>query len=310
MGRKFLALDSVYNPHTVAVIFDNGTTVAHKVDGDSSYQEVMSRLSLDSSRHLAPPYEDPGDSFADGPRRAKRQLRKSIGLPATGDVGALSTLIRDLRLKAESDLGIHISSAVIAVSHLVALYQDDVQDAFEYVGIEYVEPKNYFRPLFWETAAVYAGYGFGLCEHYDDPKACAAEEGKMQQESILAVHYSRKALTTSLAVMKTAVALWEPDYRHMEDFTLGYNAIGGGESEEKYWDAVRDYLQALMVRYQHYERPSKIILTGDMALDETFTRILKEAMVNVMGKVPPIFSNDPEFVATKGAAEFRRRKDF
>src|SRR5256885_1385785 len=100
-----------------------------------------------------PPYDDPGDSFVDGPRRAKREFRKSIGLPATGDVGILSKLIQDLRLKVESDLGIHISSAVMAVSHLVALYQDDVQEAFEYVGIEYVEPKNYFRPVFWETAA-------------------------------------------------------------------------------------------------------------------------------------------------------------
>ncbi len=123
-------------------------------------------------------------------------------------------------------------------------------------------------------------------------------------------HYSRQALTTSLVVIKTAVALWEPDYRHTEDFTLGYDAISGGESEEKYWDAVRYDLQALMVQNQHYERPSKIILTGDMALNERFTRVLREAMVNVIGKVPPIFSSSPEFVAAKGAAEFRRRKAF
>jgi hypothetical protein len=206
-------------------------------------------------------------------------------------------------------LGIRISSAVMAVSHLVALYQDDVQEAFEYVGIEYVEPKSYFRPVFWETAAAYAGYGFGMCKHYTDPDACVAEENDMPVENILAVHYSRTALMTSFAVMKTATALWEPDYRHMEDFTLGYDAIGG-ESEDKYWDSVRDYLQALMIQHKHYERPSKIILTGDMAVDETFTRVLKEAMVEVMGKVPAIFSSDPELVVAKGAAEFRRRKDF
>jgi hypothetical protein len=207
-------------------------------------------------------------------------------------------------------LGIHVSSAVMAVSHLVALYQDDVQETFEYAGIEYVEPKNYFRPVFWETAAAYAGYGFGLCEHYTDPELCEAEEKSMPSESVFAVHYSRTALTTSLAVMKTAVALWEPDYRHTENFSRGFDTIGDGESEEKYWDAVRDELQAIMVRYQHYERPSKILLTGDMALNETFIRVLKEAMMNIMGKVPPIISSDPELIAAKGAAEIGRRNDF
>ncbi|KAI9767436.1 MAG: hypothetical protein M1840_005665 [Geoglossum simile] len=302
------SLQSSYG--VVAVSFDNGETITYKVYGDESYREVMSRLSLDSSRHLAPPYEDPGDPFADGPRRAKRSFRKSIGLPATADVGVLSEVVRALRQKAESDLGIHISSAVMAVSHLVALYQDDVQETFEYIGIEYIEPKNYFRPVFWENAAAYAGYGFGMCEHYTNPEVCAAEEKDMPLENILAVHYSRTALMTSLAVIKTATALWEPDYRHLEDFTLGYDAIDSSESEENYWDAVRNYLQELMIQYRHYERPSKIILTGDMALDETFTRVLKEAMVGVMGKVPLIFSSDPELVAAKGAAEFRRRNDF
>jgi hypothetical protein len=47
-----------------------------------------------------------------------------------------------------------------------------------------------------------------------------------------------------------------------------------------------------------------------MALGETFTRVLKEAMANFTGKVPPIFSSGPELVAVKGAAELRRRKGF
>jgi hypothetical protein len=105
-------------------------------------------------------------------------MRKAIGLPATADVGTLAQLIQALRQKAESQLNIHISSAIIAVSHLAALYQDDVKEAFEYVGIEYVEPKAYFNPVFWENAAANAGYGLGMCEHYTDPEACAEEEKK------------------------------------------------------------------------------------------------------------------------------------
>lgn len=220
-------------------------------------------------------------------------------------------LIQDLRQKAEAQLNIHISSAIIAVSHLAALYQDDVKEAFEYVGIEYVEPKAYFNPVFWENAAANAGYGLGMCEHYTDPEACAEEEKKMPAETILAVHYSKKALMTSLIAMKMATALWNPEYRQ-EDFTLCYDAISGGTKEEKYWDAVRDQIQGCMEGHngQNFKRPVKIVLTGDMALDETFTRVLNKTVVNVVGKSLPIFSKDPELVVAKGAAEQMRRRAF
>jgi hypothetical protein len=114
----------------------------------------------------------------------------------------------------------------------------------------------------------------------------------MTAETILAVHYSKKALMTSLIAMKTATALWEPEYRHQEDFTLGYDAISGGTKKEKYWEAVRDQIQGCIEGHngQNFKRPVKIVLTGDMALDETFTRVLNETVVNVVGKSLPIFS--------------------
>jgi hypothetical protein len=48
---KGYKLSHIYR--AVAVKFENGTTRAFKVYGDGSYREAMSRLSLDSSRHLA-----------------------------------------------------------------------------------------------------------------------------------------------------------------------------------------------------------------------------------------------------------------
>lgn len=61
---------------------------------------------------------------------------------------------------------------------------------------------------------------------------------------------------------------------------------------------------------QNFKRPVKIVFTGDMALDETFTRVLNETVVNVVGKSLPIFSKDPELVVAKGAAEQMRRRAF
>lgn len=201
---------------------------------------------------------------------------------------------------------------MIAVSHLVALYQDDVKDAFEYVGIEYIEPKDNFKPVFLESAAANSGYGLGLCEHYTDAEACTAEENEMPELSILAIHYSRIALMTSHYDMKTANGIWEPDYRHQENFTLGYDAVGNSENEEEYWDDVRAEIVASMAGRHGYnfEPPDKIILTGDMVLDEKFTRLLNEAVIKVVGKAIPTFSDDPEFVVAKGAAEQMRRNPF
>lgn len=104
------------------------------------------------------------------PRRAARVALKTLGLPASYEVGVLAQVIRHLRSQLESDFGISISEAVFTSSHLLALYQDDLEDAAENVGIKYVTPASQFKPILWETAAAYAGHGLGLCKHWTDEK--------------------------------------------------------------------------------------------------------------------------------------------
>lgn len=252
--------------------------------------------------------------MSDIPRVTKRNARKKMGLPASSDVGVLSKLIESLCQKAQMDLRIEIDSAVITVSHLVALYQDDIQDAFEFVGLRYVEPKKNYRPLVWETASAYAGYGFGLCEHYSDAGKCAAEEDDMKDQTAFSVHYSKNALSTSLAVIRIAIDLWEPDYRHAENFTLGHDEVlkdGKYYGEDKeYWTALKEHLRLLLVRNSSYQRPARAIVTGDMADDKTFIVTLEEVLRDNLEKVPPLSIDDPVFVAARGAAEFRKRADF
>ncbi|KAK6064053.1 hypothetical protein SCUP234_13169 [Seiridium cupressi] len=60
----------------------------------------------------------------------------------------------------ESTLIVHVEEVVFAASHLVALYQDDIQDATDYAGIEYINPVGLHYPIVWESAASYAGHGF------------------------------------------------------------------------------------------------------------------------------------------------------
>lgn len=237
----------------------------------------------------------------------KRDARKAIGLPASADVAIISKVIDDLRVKAESRLSIKISSAVVSVSHLVAIYQDDMQDAFEYLKMKYIEVPRYFRPLVWETAVAFAGYGLGLCDNYTDCEGCHAEEHDMPEVTTFAVHYARNALTTSLAVMKTARALWEPDYRHTENFTLGNDQRWRYPQKEKYWEAVRDELRKIMVEFRYYPRPSKILLMGEEASNEKFLDVLKDAMLSLMDEMPEIYGDDVVFAAVRGTAEFMKR---
>jgi len=117
---------------SAAVSFSNGTvsTIA-KIEAEDGYKEVLQRLSLYSSRHPSPPYDNLGDSWDDMPRQYLRSARKAIGLPASSDVGFLAKMLSDLRASVEERVG-PITSAGVTTLHLVALYDEDLHDAFEY----------------------------------------------------------------------------------------------------------------------------------------------------------------------------------
>jgi hypothetical protein len=100
------------------------------------------------------------------PEKVHVWLSKTLGLPASYEVGVLAQVIQHLRSQLEFDFGISISEAVFTSSHLLALYQDDLEDAAENVDIKYVVPRWQFKPILWETAAAYAGHGLGMCNHW------------------------------------------------------------------------------------------------------------------------------------------------
>lgn len=102
------------------------------------------------------------------PRKSARLALKSLGLPASYEVGVFARVIQHLRSQLEFDFGISISEAVFTSSHLLALYQDDLEDAAENLGIKDVDPRWNSKPIFWQTAAAYAGHGLGLCKHWRD----------------------------------------------------------------------------------------------------------------------------------------------
>lgn len=146
-----------------------------------------------------------------------------MGLPASEDVGLLAKVISDLRDKVEDYVDKHIESAAMAVPNLIALYQEDLQDALEYVGLRYL-PLSVKYDVLYETSAAYARYGFGLCSDFEDRTACKKEQQNMPSEVVMAVLYGDTVLTVTLSVVKSAYYLYEPVNRHVSNFSLGYDA--------------------------------------------------------------------------------------
>ena len=307
-----------------AVSYRNGSkfTIA-KVEGKTEYNELLARISLASSQHIAfvyksgskrqcadiatrPPYTNFPDAFNDRPRQELRKARKAIGLPASEDVGVLASMLKGLVDAVESRLGCRLGSAAATSPHLLALYEEDMGDAFEYLHLNWLRlPVRYSHLR--ETSAAYAGYGFGLCTNFTDLSVCKDELQNWPSEVVMAVLYTRFALTVSLSVTKSAYYLWELPYRHVEDFSLGRNAKYDNPREEYYWESLRRCLLDIMVHHQYFPRPAKMLLLGESAHDERFNGVLTEALGSVMESMPAILQEGAEDVGAHGAAEFAMR---
>ena len=243
----------------------------------------------------------------------KRDTRKRLGLPASADVGAISTVISQLRERIEkSRLSIKISAAAVSVSHLVALYQDDLQDAMEYVGLDYITIYGYFRPVLWEAAVGFAGHGLGLCEHWQDADRCKEEYQHIPQRSVLTVHYAPNALTLSLAKLKSPLSLWEPGWRHYENFTLGaMHESEKAPQESEYWKTLRSAFEFFLLQQTGvYEPAHTLIFLGESAPasnKEPFAQLFYSVLDKVQPRPLQVFLRDPTHVAARGTAELVKR---
>lgn len=296
---------------SAAVSFANGTTITiAKITALEGYNKVLTRLSLASSRHPSPPYNNLGESWDDMQRQYLRRSRKSIGLPASSDVGFLADMLSSLRACVEARVG-PITSAGVTIPHLIALYNEDLHDAFEYLGLEYITFNVGYpgHQILYQTSAAYAGYGFGLCSNYEDEVACKDEQRDMPETVVMAVLYTRTVLTLSLSKAKSAYSLWEPSNRYLIFFELGYDTRNERD-ENEYWNKVKLRLGQIMIENPFYERPAKVLLMGDYVEDEIFQKQLLEALDDQMDDLPEILRSNSDVIAARGVAEFAKRQPF
>lgn len=252
-----IALSGSYG--TISISYSNGTKMnLAKIDGTEAYKAMFKNFSMEASQHIHPPYEGWDDATIDWPRQRQRRWNKDHGLPASEYVGLISTMISTLVTTAQLRLGNDITAALAATPNLIALYEEDVTDAFKNSGLQSLDYAWEHNDVYHETAAAVAGKGFGLCEDFKHIKSCREQERKMPYEIALSVAYTADYLCVELAYV--ASASYVHGYKSSSptmDFTLGLSALQNNLPEKSYWEAVKDTILRGMVIDLNEHQPKK-----------------------------------------------------
>jgi hypothetical protein len=251
----------------------------------------------------------PQERWSDYGRQLKRRARKAVGQPASSDVAAISTLIRDLKKATEEKLGFEIVSAAASLPRIPAIYDEDLYDAFDYVGLGYLQiiSATYHHTfLTYETMAALVGHGFSVCPNVTYPDSCSVDD---LQDNYYIVEYTKDSLFVYYTLARSAYYEIETAYF---DLGLGNNAQFHNPDESYYWEAVRKVLlQPLLDHTSTW--PSKIILVGEEGSvnDRVFSQNLFLVLKEFFGKdVPHVIDQDYQWVQSKGVAEFVRRRPY
>jgi hypothetical protein len=234
-------------------------------------------------------------------------------LPASSDTGHIAKVIYALRSSVEKHLGRNIAGAVVAIPDLPALYQEDVQDAFEYAGLIYIPDYPYwYGRLYFESGAVYVGNGFGICSNYTDSVSCDDEKRSAVQkgrDNFLSVSYTEDMLSSTLAWGGLNFAYPKADMWVETDLALGWNKRPNNSVDYSYWEVVRKIIVRPVIKMNEFvtRNVSKVLVHGDCALDERFQVVLRDAVDDVIGNKTKIFMFDPVYSAARGAAEMAKQ---
>lgn len=272
----------------------------------------MRQVSLSSSQHLAPPYNDLGEVIADQPRQMWRKFRRSIGLPSCDEARIFASMIRPLKDIIESRLNRTITHAQASFPSLIALYDEDVWDAFDYVGLIFQEF------ILWEKtmpdlSANYASQGLYLCKHYKDPDICRVEQRELDKAetgsfSTFNFHLSEEALYLSIPVIRSPYSFNLFGDCHFEGSHLGLRAKWGSD-QDAYWDKVEGVLETVVQNCKsvwQYEALHKVFITGSGAQEATFVDIVKK-ISSKRGTDVEYIMDEPCTLTATGTAELAKR---
>lgn len=211
-------------------------------------------------------------------------------------------------MEVENALGFQIGSASVSIPRIPAIYDEDIYDSFEYVGLEYLQVIRSYSmhgKLFTSgSSAALAGHGLAVCPNITHPETC--REGKRLKDVYYVVDYSKSSL---FAYHTRTFPEGAYDIYEVVEFDprLGSDSIDDNPSPEYYWEGVRDLLLKCLLTW-YYKIPSAVVIVGESAEIPAFRRVLNETLREFFKDDLPIFHDkDALYSQAKGVAEFMRR---
>jgi hypothetical protein len=230
-----------------------------------------------------------------------------VRLPASDDVGTLSTLIRELKSEAEKVPRLNIKSASACVPHLPGIYDEDLYDSFEFAGMEFIQlfsTSYHGRLLVYESPAALAGHELSVCPNIEQPQKCWTDDTLV--DNYYVVDYTKSSLF-AYHTGTSRVGVYHTYDTVVFDLDLGLDARHNSADEEYYWEEVPKVPLKPLLEISH-RPPSIIILVGDCSNDATFRNVLDGILKSwFKDNVPRIIDTDPVYTQAKGVAELVRR---
>ena len=272
----------------------------------------MHHLSLSSSKHLAPPYNNLDEWVRDYPRQKWRRFLRRLGLASCKEASILGSMLKPLKDKAEGQLGHPVTHALASFPSLTALYAEDVWDAFEYVGLVFQQFISWPVTV-PDFAANYASQGYYLCKEYKNKTACEKEKEQLDSQpsgvwSTFNFHLSDTTLMLNLPILASPYSYILFEDSKFEDFSLGLRARDS-EGEERYWKAVAIRIEMLLEQRKlqwEYTVMQKVFVTGKGIYEERFVEMVQK-ICEYKGLDVEFFMNEATTLTATGTAELGKR---
>lgn len=195
-----------------------------------------------------------------------------------------------MKARSEQHLGFKVDGAdiVVAMPSIVALYDEDVVDALQYLALKAGTSRlSYEQPRAMSTACI--GYGV------------ADEERGLQIPSQMALNIEIASDSLSIESDKAGMALSLRSHTPRStkvDFTLGASR----RNDNAYWMRVERLIKDVVSVYNNPEKPELgyVFLIGESADHRDWQEEVKN-ILNSYGDVT-VYSDDPHYVAAKGSA--------
>lgn len=217
-------------------------------------------------------------------------------------------MITALKVRAEERLGIKINSTLIASTTLPYLYDQMILASILDAGLEDMDHTHTrYGYSFKQPQAVMAGMGAGMCHQWWNKSACYDEVGAWPGENPITILYTSNALCVSMGGSKGIYGYQSSHtFPSSMDFTLGYDERNHNPDESFYWEVVRERIMKGALGSAAFKpRNPTVWVHGDeeAVSNLRFRQVLKRAIYDILQDEPPVyFTDDPEYVAAKGAA--------